>query len=666
MKRFTVNISVSLVLGLGLALVLLWLVGGGWARLSIPIALAADPARSTSAPGDVYCVTLGGGGPYPDCDQVFTSVQAAVDAASEGEIIKVAAGTYTGVQGRPPPAGYDDSSVITQVVYISKTVTVRGGYTTAFADPPDPETNETTLDAQGQGRVLFIGGYITPTIEGLRITGGDSAGLEGGGVYAINASVTLSGCQIIANTANQFSSPYGGSGGGIYLINSHNATLRGNTIRDNTAWFGGGVYLYASDNATLAGNTILNNQGNGWYGAAGGGVLLHDSADAMLTGNIIQGNMTQVGGGVYLYASDNATLKGNTILSNTAGGSHTFLEGGGVSVWDSDGVTLTGNVIRANMSDDVGGICLVGSQHIVLDNNIITDNQSWWNGSVLVADSTVHLRHTTLARNVGGGLSVAGSDSVVVMTNTIMVSHTTGISVASGSTVTLEATLWGAGSWANAVDYGGPGTIVTGTLAHNLWGDPAFVNPDAGDYHIGTSSAGTASAAINTGVDAGVLEDIDGEPRSDGYPDIGADEVQSALSVTKRAYPSMVEAGERLTYTIRITNTGNTDLHAVITDTLPLSVTLGETFSGTMYLPRGTIMLPDGRTGITWTVFIPAPGGVWTGTVVVTTTIGYAGPLTNVVNVTTEEGAIGMDIEVTTVKMQRFVYLPLVLRNFER
>jgi len=99
-----------------------------------------------------------------------------VDAANDGDVIKVATGVYTGISTR---AG------VTQVVYISKTVTVQGGYTTtnSFADPPDPDTNFTTLNAQGQARVLYVtgalapGAGISPTIEGLRITGGDSAGL---------------------------------------------------------------------------------------------------------------------------------------------------------------------------------------------------------------------------------------------------------------------------------------------------------------------------------------------------------------------------------------------------------------------------------------------------------------------------------------------------------
>ncbi len=77
----------------------------------------------------------------------------------------------------------------------------------------------------------------------------------------------------------------------------------------------------------------------------------------------------------------------------------------------------------------------------------------------------------------------------------------------------LEGTLWG-----NDTDWGGAGTIIIGTV--NVWGDPAFVDPDAGDYHLGPGSA-----AIDAGVNAGVTTDIDGNPRPHGGGfDLGADE----------------------------------------------------------------------------------------------------------------------------------------------
>ncbi len=111
--------------------------------------------------------------------------------------------------------------------------------------------------------------------------------------------------------------------------------------------------------------------------------------------------------------------------------------------------------------------------------------------------------------------------STPALTNTILVSHTTGILVESGSSASLEATLWG-----NGTDWAGDGAIDTGTV--NLWGSAAFVDPLAGDYHIGPDSV-----AVDAGVNGGVTADIDGDPRPLGAGfELGADEVLSAGWVT--------------------------------------------------------------------------------------------------------------------------------------
>ena len=94
---------------------------------------------------------------------IYPTVQGAVDASTDpSDVIKV--------------AGYCSATNsyggLLQVLYLSKTLTVRGGYTTTDWLVPDPVANPTTLDAEGNGRTIFVMGAISPTIEGVSITGG--------------------------------------------------------------------------------------------------------------------------------------------------------------------------------------------------------------------------------------------------------------------------------------------------------------------------------------------------------------------------------------------------------------------------------------------------------------------------------------------------------------
>jgi len=463
-------LGICLALAVGILLILVTPVGGK-AR-SLPVhahgELAAPAAERRVCPSGC----------------IYSSVQAAVDAAQTGDIIKVAAGTYTDIHAYPR-RDVVTTGVVTQVVYITKTVTIQGGYTTSNWTTPDPVANPTTLDAQRRGRVLYIAGNISATIAGLRITQGSAAGLggipgsydAGGGVYIITATVILSDNQVVGNV-----SPTGsGNGGGMYLRYS-GTTLRGNTVASNTASYSGGGLFVSFSNATLS-------------------------------DNIITGNTAAYGGGLRLYASP-AAFSDNIVAFNTAR-------------------------VYGTALDAYGGGLLLDESDATLVNTVVADNRADTQGSGLgIRGSFPRLLHTTIARNTGGngsGVYVTDyfgvSSSMVALTNTILVSHTVGISVTGGNTATVNSVLW----------FGIPTTIAkaitaTVTMQNQRQGNPAFA---ADGYHLTA-----ASAAIDWGMNAGVITDIDGDPRpvGSGY-DLGADEFCSARTLVDPV------VGGSLTYT---------------------------------------------------------------------------------------------------------------------
>jgi hypothetical protein len=476
--------------------------------------LNGAPQIARADPGNLF-VTPGGSGTA--CTQASPcDLQTALNNAAHGDTIYIAAGTYTGTGGA--------------VITVTKSIALYGGWDGNTTTPPvrDPDAHPTTMDGEGSRRGVYVSGDITVTLEGFTVTNG-VASIKGAGLYANNAHLTLRGMTFYSNVISTTvtGSPYGGgamveggtlqveastfransvwadrgpTGGGLVISHTLTATVVDSVFRDNDAWSASGLYFwapYGGGNAPLIirGSRFVDNGRGNSPGLASGGYY-----------------------GAMEIVNANARVEDNLVEHNEFGNGR-----GAVAVFYSD-LVVARNIISGNTSYyDASGLYLYHlSSPFTLTNNVIVDNQStyYWteHQCVHIRGSDGQMLHNTIARNDNTYGVRIENGAAVALTNTILVSHTVGITVTAGSTATLEGTLWGSGSWANGTDWGGDGDIFTGTV--NIWGNPALLDPDGGDYHIGP-----ASAAIDAGVDAGVTDDVDGDtrPQGSGY-DIGADE----------------------------------------------------------------------------------------------------------------------------------------------
>ena len=158
----------------------------------------------------------------------FTSVHAALDAASAGATIRICPGTYIGT------------------LLITQNVTLIGA-----GDGADPATN-TILQGTGTETVVgILRGTTVVTLQGLRITGGMSrGGEEGGDIYNAGATLTLIDSTITGNTASVGGGIFNGSG--TVRIDAA-SRVTGNTARD-----GGGIY-YFEGTVILASDQVVTN-----------------------------------------------------------------------------------------------------------------------------------------------------------------------------------------------------------------------------------------------------------------------------------------------------------------------------------------------------------------------------------------------------------------------
>jgi parallel beta-helix repeat protein len=317
----------------------------------------------------------------------YATIQAAVNAAVDGDEVVVAPGTYTGTGDEV-------------VNMLGKTITLRASGT----------PGETIIDGEGQRRVVYCssGEGADTLIEGFTITGGGH-GSFGGGIYCSNSSPTISNCEISNNSGGEV-------GGGIYFGGDSSPTITNCTISNNTAGAGGGISCSFYSSPTITGCTISGNTAN--YDV-GGGIWCYGSSPTLTDCTISNNTADDDGGGIYC-SNSNPTLSGCTISDNTAA------DGGGISCGPYSSPTITGCTISGNtVNYDGGGISCHDDSSPTITGCEISDNTATNNGGGISChdDSSPTITGCEIsdntATNNGGGIFCSSSSSPTLLNSTV-------------------------------------------------------------------------------------------------------------------------------------------------------------------------------------------------------------------------------------------------------
>ncbi|MEM7031351.1 MAG: hypothetical protein AAF629_17450 [Chloroflexota bacterium] len=496
----------------------------------------------------------------------------------------------------------------TQILSNSAETNGGGISTSSTGDASSPDTVELTDVYFQANQVIsntFSSGGALYTTDLLTVTRGrfiDNQSARNGGAIALSNPATFSGTifhqnysedsggaiqsslsfnEVLALYDTEFMSNTAKTNGGaiqqnfgrLHLIDSqfqHNKTENGmggaiqtfgrilvtrTHFLSNTAQTHGGglrsgtTYLY---DAVFSGNQALQGDGGG-LSAFQSEIFSYDSQFAH---NTAGGD----GGGVH--TTFRATLVDSLIAHNQA-----MTNGGGLRVHHQLLVTRT--IFVQNQAYNGGGIYRDGRGRGRLVNSLFANNEVSNAGNALFIDfnraNHTDLIHLTIANQAPTGqAAIQVMTGTVNITNTIIASHTQAISAQAGSTVYEDYNLF----FNN--DNNLSGMITSG--GNSIGGNPAFINPGEHDYQLGD-----LSRAIDKGIDLGVGHDFFMEARPQGRGvDIGYDEAFyfAALSVQKSVRPNLVLPGQRVTYTIHITNNGTGMATGIrLTDTFPVSLT---------------------------------------------------------------------------------------------
>jgi nitrous oxidase accessory protein NosD len=276
------------------------------------------------------------------------TISAAVAAASPGDIINVAPGSYA------------------ETVTIGKPITLNGA-----------DAATTFIEAKGLSTGIYVDGISNPKLSGVLISGFTIRNANYEGILVANASgVTISNNIL---TGNDASLAFGAGG----------PTCPGIPAFETGEDFdcGEAIHLMGTDHVNVIGNSVTGNAG---------GILISDDTgpahDNLIAGNNVSNNPSDCGITLASHppapstgATANFGVFHNTVSGNTSAQNGLKGEGAGVGIFASNpGAATYGNVVVGNTltGNDLPGVAMHGhTPGQNLNDNVIVGNTISGNGA---------------------------------------------------------------------------------------------------------------------------------------------------------------------------------------------------------------------------------------------------------------------------------------------
>jgi hypothetical protein len=379
----------------------------------------------------------------------------------------------------------------------------------------------------GAGGGLSLNDVSTVNLSNVRFVNNQAiggAGAErggyglGGGIFSFQSNISGNGVYFENNIAR------GGSGGSGVAPDGQRAD-----------GLGGGAAFSVGSNVNISALTAVNNQAIGGSSArdAGGGfggAVFGENAIVTVTDSDLRNNLAQSGnapaawmgnGGGFSMIHSSLAVHRSKVIANTAQG---LPLGGGISVgWVS------------------------GSQEskLLLTNSIVARNEAilgqggrfgLGGGGLWIDGTDAQIEHSTIADNhIDGGMTGQGMrlhtsgnrGASVTIRYSLITGHNgrvaSAVEVNRGSSVTFDQGLFFDNTWDTSADNPNAGNDLGTINGRDTMeeADPLYVSPGApnNDYHIQSRSPARGQA-----VGSQQPVDVDNDPRTDGKPDLGADE----------------------------------------------------------------------------------------------------------------------------------------------